>query len=156
MGSETELTLCPSRLKMALLTIGSLALVAVGILIVRKEGGAKPWFILSFFGLCAAVFIVQLLPGASYLRLHEKGFDVCALYRKWPTVLWTSTSTFRVERVPPARQALVVFDAEGLGRESLQKINRGLVGAGSGLPDTYGMKPQALADLMNEWRARAP
>jgi hypothetical protein len=152
MGSEEGLTLRSSRGKMIFLLTISLGFVAMGLLMIRKEGGVKPWFVFSFFALCAAVFIVQLLLGASYLRQHAKGFNVCALYRKWPTVLWISTSTFRVGH---AGQAMVVFDAEGLGRELLKKLNRGLVGAGCGLPDTYGMKPQALADLMNEWRTRA-
>jgi hypothetical protein len=120
----------------------------------RKEPGFVPWMFLFFFGLCAAVFVAQLLPGASYLRLHGEGFDVCSLYRKWPTIRWESTSYFRVTRLPPVGHALVVFDAEGLGKETLQAINRGLTGAAAGLPDTYGMKPQELADLMNAWRSR--
>jgi len=49
---------------------------------------------------------------------------------------------------------MVVFDPQGLGKETLQAINRDLTGARAELPDTYGMKPQHLADLMNAWRSR--
>ena len=37
---------------------------------------------------------------------------------------------------------------------SMTKLARG-VGIPGGLPDTYGMKAQDLARLMNQWRERA-
>jgi hypothetical protein len=50
---------------------------------------------------------------------------------------------------------MIVFDWDARAGRRIAKINRALVGAGSALPDTYGMKAEELAELMNEWRSRA-
>jgi len=51
---------------------------------------------------------------------------------------------------------MVVYDREDDGvRRQIGRLNQKLVGADEGLPDTYGLEPQALADFLNEWHADA-
>jgi hypothetical protein len=150
-----SLVLRPSKEKLLLLLLLCLALTVAGADVVVTLGGFMGWFSLSFFGLGSLIFAIQFLPGASYLELRPGGFVVSSLFRKWPLIPWTAVGGFRVARVPPAQKAMVVFDKEG-GRTGLgTKVNRALVGADQGPPDTYGLQPQELADLMNQWRANA-
>jgi hypothetical protein len=109
-----------------------------------------------FFGLGGVVFGVQLVPGASYLRLSGEGFVVCTLFRRQPIVSWKEASAFRVALVPPRRTKMVVYDrASGDPQRAARRINKFLVGPDEGLPDTYGMKSPDLADFLNDWRVRA-
>jgi len=38
---------------------------------------------------------------------------------------------------------------------TVAKLNVSLVGRNAGLPDTYGLSADVLADLMDRWRDRA-
>ncbi len=123
-----------------------------------KALGEKPaigWLCTIFFGFGVVVFVVQLFPGASYLRITKEGFQFCALFRKSPLFLWRDVSTFRVARLPPAGSRMVVFDWSAKPERGVRSFNRAVAGATDGLPDNFGMKHQALADLLNEWRSRA-
>lgn len=82
----TAETLRPRRSTAVWLLLGSLAFVAIGIWMGSEEG----WIghaIAAFFGLCAAVAAVQLLPGASSLRIDRDGFTCRSLFRSW-SVRW--------------------------------------------------------------------
>ncbi|MEI9974065.1 MAG: hypothetical protein WDO73_19650 [Ignavibacteriota bacterium] len=50
---------------------------------------------------------------------------------------------------------MVVFDWIARPQRGVRRLNRVLAGATDGLPDSYGMKPQALADLLNSRRSSA-
>jgi hypothetical protein len=150
-AQRQELTLLPARPRTIGLLLVCLLFTGGGGWMIGK-GEIAGWLCAVFFGLGCVVFSVNLWPGASYLRLGPEGFVVCSLFRRWPLVRWDAVSEFRVVRV---RTKMVVYDQEGYKSSRLARVNRALVGAGCGLPDTYGRKPEALAELLNEWRARA-
>src|SRR6185295_6464429 len=136
--SQSEIILRPGRGKM----IGYLIVCAVFVVMgVTASRGVLGWLSTSFFGLGVVVFAAQLLPRASYLRMTRDGFVCCSLFRKSPLISWREVSSFRVATVPP-NQRMVVYDWEGASRQGVRRLNRALVGATDGLPDTYGMKPQ--------------
>jgi hypothetical protein len=66
----------------------------------------------------------------------------------------SDVSDFRVSAVPNFGHKLVVYDWNNAHSGRIRGVNRVLVGASDGLPDTYGMEPQALADLLNIRRSR--
>lgn len=152
-GSNAEgLVLRPSKWKMAGFLVLCAGFTAIAALMVR-DGRAMGWFVGLFFGLGVVVFAAMLLPGAAYLKIDREGFQFCSLYRASPKIAWREVSAFRVAAVPPAGNRLVVFDWHRPGvKRTMRELNRSLVGASDGLPDSYGMKPQALADLLNQWR----
>lgn len=150
------LVLRPSLWKLLLMLAGSLAFVAIGVFIM-PAGDWTRWLVIGFFGLCGAAFLAQLLPGASYLKLDRDGFTFAALFRT-TRVGWTEVSPFTAGYISVNRMVQFDLSDERLnadGTRTTAAIARGLTGASGALPDTYGMKADALAELMNRWRERA-
>lgn len=152
----SEIVLHPDKRRMALYLSGCLAFVIIGITqVAGHKASMVGWLCVLFFGICAAVFSVQFFRGASYLRLRSDGFMFCSLFRKSPLILWRDVSDFRVVRLPPAGKPMVAFDWRAGPNRGVRQLNKQLVDATDGLPDTYGLKPDQLAALMNAWRSRA-
>lgn len=147
---NNPVTLYPARRKHAFL--GFLSLPFVGVPFLAPGAPAVVWIGAVFFAVCALVFLLQLIPGASYLRLTEHGFVVRSIFRTWPLVPWCCVSVFRVTSV--SGQQLVIYDnvVDATHSPRLAQANRWLTGSSSGLPDTYGLTAEALAALLNEWR----
>jgi hypothetical protein len=114
------------------------------------SGEAIGWAALVFFGLCAAVAVVTLLPGAAYLRLEREGFVMCSLYRADRLRRWDEVTAFHVHSTPGGAQ--VGFDFAPGAEPAGSGIARALAGVEGGLPSTYGLKAEELAELMNLWR----
>ena len=150
--ANEELMLHPSRLKLVGLLVVCALFFAIGVAGLRQSR-VIGWACMVFFGLGCAIALVSLLPGASYLRLTDEGFELCAFFRKTAFIPWGEVSEFRVAQFRATR--MVVFDWKTRQVGSVRKINRALVGGTDGLGDNYGMKHQALADLLNERRSRA-
>ena len=150
------LLLRPSRWKLLVMLATALGFVAIGVWIMPADDWSR-WLVIGFFGLCAAVFIVQLAPGANYLKLDREGFTYATLFRPI-RVAWHDVSPFsaghiwltRVVQFDPAQSA-----TDPNAKRAVAALARGLTGASGALPNTYGMTADALAELMNRWRDRA-
>ncbi len=131
-----------------------LAFTAIGVLGIRTDGPVVGWLCLIVFGSGSILFLIQLLPGASYLRLSPDGFTYRSLFRTWPTIFWRDVSEFRAAYVSLGA-VLVVYDSNATSKPTLRKINRALVGATDGISaSNYGLDPEELAEVMNAWRSR--
>jgi hypothetical protein len=150
----TPFVLRPRTGKTILLLLVSVIFTATGALMSLSKEGLAFWLVIGFFGLCSIVFGVMLLPGASFLRLEPDGFIVRSLYRQWPLTRWADVSKFATVRVSLVN-TMVVYDEAKPRTARLASANKALFGFTSGLPDTYGMKPAELAELLNRWRAAA-
>lgn len=129
----------------------SLAFVAIGVFLVRQGHGWIAWANIGFFGLCAVAFAINLLPGASSLRLDEDGFTVRSLFREGRTA-WRDVTGFRPVRI--GMNEFVGFDyrPDVPEHRRMRKLNSRITGIEGMLPDRYGMRGEALADLMNAVR----
>jgi hypothetical protein len=112
----------------------------------------------AFFGLGIPIALIQLVPAGAYLRLDQEGFTVCNLFRTERT-RWSVVDRFFVvslDHTGVTVRRMVGFnfvpsyDRARLGR----RIAKALGNCEGGLPDTYGMKAEDLANLMNAWLAR--
>lgn len=153
MSAEPEVgsvrRLRPGKLQAALMTLIGLAFVVGATL---TMSGWERWGVTAFFGACALVGLIELAGFASYLELRPDGFTCCSLGGGF-SLAWGACSAFRVGGL--AGHTMVVFDLVGEERQALSRLNRALAGGSGALPDTYGMKPQALADLLNAYRHQA-
>jgi hypothetical protein len=102
---------------------------------------------------CAAAipaFVLSIIRGSA-LQLDPEGMRIFhGLKRSMHR--WSDLSEFSVADVG---FPMVVFDEATVTGGAVGGFNRGLVGRGGGLPDTYGMDAWSLASLLNEWRAHA-
>jgi hypothetical protein len=148
-----ELILRPKRLKYLLFALLSAGFAAGGGLMVRS-GVLLGWAEILLFGTFATVFCLMLAPGAAYLKLDPAGFTFCSLFRSH-TMHWYEVDSFATARI--GNRNLVVFNFSPLhrGQEHLRKISSAIAGYEAALPETYGLKAQDLAALMNQWRQRA-
>lgn len=148
---QTAVVLRPGRLKWACVGLLFVLLAAIGVWL-AASGSMLGWGLAIFFGLGVLVSVAMQLPGGSYLRLTDEGFTMCTLYRPC-TYRWEEVSAFEVGRVLNNR--MVLFDLEGAHRPAagLRSMNRRLAGREAALPDNYGLSLEALADLMNRFKA---
>lgn len=151
MNTEEQI-LRPKNPKTILLALVSLVFTIGGIFIVKDES-LKGWLIISFFGLCFLVFLVQLLPGSTQLKLTKKGFIMTSLFRSHFTK-WTDIKTFQTGYL--GSNKTVMFDyIDNHKKHSTAKIfSKQLSGSHGALPSTYGLKATELIRLMNEWKNR--
>ena len=143
----------PSPWSLLLLLAISSGFVALGAFLIGQGELIGGWLCVCFFGLGILVALVSLLPGSNYLELTPSGIEVRTLFRKW-FVRWTDVQEFFPVVVSTRRMVgwdySPSYTAQLLGRS----ISRGLTGIEAALPDTYGLSAEALATLLNEWRAR--
>jgi hypothetical protein len=143
-------TLFPSRKKAVVLFLISLLFVICGIWMIR-QGQMMGYFCGGFFALGLPVFALQFHPKAAYLRLEPDGFTFCTLFRAH-TVRWATVREFAVIQVGPNRMVAWNFTPDYPASGSARSISKSLSGYEAALPDTYGLKPRELADLMESLR----
>ncbi len=146
--SET-LTFYPSKLKYFLLLIGSILLTLAGIWITNET--SLGWFVIIFFGICGIVLIVGLLPNASYLRISDKGFEICSLFKS-VFINWTEVTQFGSQYFGPKKMVIFNYTPGHPHFETARRIAKNLIGTEGALPDTYGKSADELAKLLNEWK----
>jgi hypothetical protein len=137
-------------LKMALLALGSGVFVSLGLWLLPREPVIALGCVI-FFGLCASVGLVGLLPNSSYLTLTEQGFLFASLFRK-DFVAWSSVQSFVPVRIQFNSMVGWNYSSEFRGSTRLRRASTAVAGVEAALPDTYGMPAEQLADWMNQLR----
>ncbi|MBL0728395.1 STM3941 family protein [Piscinibacter sp. HJYY11] len=144
---QLPLRLYPQRLKL----LGFLAIctvfVVIGVLMYTTDGLWVGLLCAGFFGLGIPIFIVQMLPGASFLELQADDFTYSALFRK-RTVQWRDIADIGVMKIQGRTMVGWNFLPSYAGRSGGHKVSKSISGIEAGLPDSYGMTPTALAELM--------
>ncbi|WP_052097510.1 hypothetical protein [Achromobacter sp. RTa] len=111
-----------------------------------------PGAVLSLFA--AAMLIVRAAKDDIFLRLSRNGFETRLAWSS-KTIRWQDTSEFAVVSISRNVPKLIVFDDAAVDRAGAAGLNRRFVGRNSSLAETYGLTHEALAELLNAWRARA-
>ena len=145
--------LVPSRFRAASLLVGSIMFVATGIGM-RAEHAVGAWFVIAFFGLCALVGVVLLLPGSSWLELRADGFEIRSLFRT-SFVRWRDIDRLTVAPIGTRESVCWHFAPDYPGQRAGRQLSAALTGVEGALPDTYGLSAHALAERMNAYRDAA-
>ena len=124
--------------------------VFLAISIARLRGSEWAWLPILFFGAGALLIAIQLLPGASWLRVSEQGLEVCSLFRV-RIYVWNEVGDFRVRWVPFQRVVAFTFNTRSQS-EGFEGTLRFARGRHRWLQDSYGVPPRALAEFLNERR----
>lgn len=107
---------------------------------------------LGVIGCAAAIpaFILSIIRGSA-LQLGPDDMQILHSL-KHSSHRWSDLSDFSVADVG---MPMVVFEEATLTGGAVGDFNRGMVGRGGGLPDTYGMDAWSLAALLNAWRGQS-
>lgn len=143
-------TLRPRPWKWLGILLLCLVFCVIAVLMLR-DGRLAGWFCLLVFAPGVLIALVALLPGANYLRLEEQGFTFSSLFRAH-FVRWDDVAGFSLVRV--ASNDMVGW----LYREGRQPAGRGarlslaLAGCHAALPESYGLRAEELAQLLERLR----
>jgi hypothetical protein len=148
---QIPVVLRPGRLKWAGLCLLFLLFTVMGVWL-GLGGDRIGWACAVVFGLGILISVASMLPNASYLWLTDEGFTMRTLYRTH-TFRWQDVTGFGVGWVLTNKMVMFNFEPEYRRTPRLRSLNVGLVGYEAGLPDNYGMTHEALADLLNEYKA---
>ena len=134
----------------------SLVLTLGGLLMVGDGRHVVGGFVACFFGLCS-VASLALAVVRGRLELRPEGMRVTHLGRRLPVLQWRYCRDFRAWSPGPGT-TLVAFQYDGpepRWRGRLAAAGRRLSGANAALPDTYGMDPRTLCELLESHRRSA-
>jgi hypothetical protein len=133
---------------MLLMLAGSLAFVAIGTQMTRDDP-VMAYAGIVFFGLCALVAALNLHPRGSYLELGREGFVFASMFRR-VFVPWGHVREFVPYKVQHTKMVGWNYVPSFTGSRGGRKLSVALAGVEAALPDTYGMKAEELASLLNQ------
>lgn len=110
------------------------------------------WAGVAVTGLSLPLLALLLVNGAS-LVLTAEGFEARHVWRR-RFVRWRDIGDFSVGEIPPSYIPIVIYD-DVTASGALARANAAISGRNAALPDSYGLAPEDLAELMNGWRGRA-
>lgn len=149
---QTEMILFPSRLKYSSLVAIGLIGIAISVLILSEDNWFG-WVCLPFSSACVLVSIWAMLSPRFRLYLDSSGLSYATMKKdyayEWRDIAWFST-------VRLATTDYVSFGfAPGFdGDVRIREVNQRFGGFDRFLPDTYGLRADELAKLLEEWRSR--
>lgn len=160
MRNETKI-LKPNKLK----TIGFLLISCFFVIFafnMIKEEPLMGWIGISFFGLGIIVFIIQLLPNSTYLKLTNEGFEIRNLYKSDFTKR-SDVKVFKIGTIPMhiyggyvRQKKMVMLDYVKTHKKHRRgkMASKALSGSHGALPDSYGKSIEELVQIMNEWKSK--
>lgn len=136
--------------------LGCAGFTAGGIWMIR-EGDLWGWWPATFFALGVVVFLIQLLPGSSFLTVSHEGIEFCAMFRRtrilWSEISEIGTYTLRHQGMPAGTFVGLNFVPEYPRYARGRALAKKMVGFEGALPDTYGFRAEELARVLSECQA---
>lgn len=129
-----------------------LAFVAIGIIMIITKGDFLAWFTALAFAVVAGVAVLQIKGAGSKLVLDPDTFEFTNLGQT-TTERWDRCADFKVYHTSNTEQ--VVYDSARRADTHTGEMNRSSTGRSAGLPDTFDMPAQDLANLMNAYQTKA-
>ena len=150
-----NMTLHTNRFSKVCLIIFFSLISYIGIKILLNDEVAG-CFVLIFGLIGIFVFLIQMLPGASYLKLDDKGFECKTIYRS-KYVNWEDVEIFfpfgvaRFFTFPAINDQTVAWK---LKKKSCSKRTYRILGADDCLPENYGLNVNDLVEILNRERIK--
>lgn len=141
------LTLKPGKIKNTILILISIAFIVLGISLLEKNMLIAVLNIF-FFGICLIIFVINMIPNASYLKIDERGIEMKNLF-KTTFIPWQAVSGFKTKFIFVNKLVTFTIDEKLLENSKMK-------GKSGAFPDTYGMSAKNLANLLNEYKSQFP
>ena len=157
MRNDRELPLHPSRSMHLLLLLVSIGLTLVGVWL-GLEGRWPGYLCAALFGLGIPIVTLQLVPGSSFLRIGEYGFEYAAMCRRHfvrgKDIKEFGILTQRYLGLPVGKMVGWNYVPDSGESSTGRPISKGIAGMEAGLADTYGLKADELMAIMVEYWTR--
>lgn len=150
---EEAKILRPKKLKTIVLLMICILFVILGIFIIEKNS-FKAWFVIIFFSLGVIIFVIQLIPNSSYLKLTKNQFEIRSLFKSSYTK-WSDVEIFKTGYIRQSEMVMFDFSKDHKKHNIGKTIAKFLTSNEGALPNTYGMKATDLAELMNKWKSES-
>ena len=147
-GAHRVLKPTPGRW-IAVVVIAAL-FVAIGLYLITTRGSWIGWLSVSFFGFVLAVALAQLSGLGSQLTLDADTFELSNFGRK-TIERWDEVQGFQAFR--QSYNTLIGYDRVRDQGTRMGAMNRAMGGRTAALPDTFGLEPDALVDLLEAYRS---
>ena len=150
-GGGDVLYLRPTRRPMLLISVGGLVVTAIG--------AATMTVFLIVLGLIAAVAAgLSLVPGIAYLKLDDQGFEIKKIGKRWGAA-WVEVERFEATKVLIGRSPSPIVEVHYREGFAGPHLPASVLGRTVGFDQRYvelgyGLKADAQAALLNEWRGR--
>ena len=151
--SIPEIVFPASRLKAALLFLGSIAFVALSIWLIRNGHPIVGWAGAGFFGLGVPVSILMLRPNTMYLRLTPEGFEMHSPLRT-TFIRWSEVERFELRSISGAPAIAIVHNDRYTELKTLRAVVSLVAGAESAVPNHYRASRAEVFAALNEWHSR--
>ncbi len=149
MSELPPVTLYPSKRKWVALAALCALFVTGGVLAAGEPGGWMGYLGAGFFGLGLVLSLINLWPGASWLRLDEHGVTWQMGFRGGKTIAWDE-----IRDVCSGRwnySDWVFFNQISVSNQ-LTRLNAMMLGRNAMFPDNFGKKAAELAELVERYR----
>jgi hypothetical protein len=150
----SELTFCASRRKAFVVLLLALVFSVAGYSLIDRDP-VVGWLGVIFGALgslAASLFI--LFPRLSSLKLTADGFAINSLFSNDFT-RWEDVTGFVVGSYNMNKMVFYNYAPHYTGKKLGRKIASDLSGWEGAIADMYGISPEELADLMNQWKERS-
>lgn len=150
-------TLRPGRGKWILILVFLVAFYIAAAAMMLQFGEAAAAVIVGCVVFAPGILVAGLclIPSSGCLMLDEHGFEMTRFFRRqwfqWRDVSGFQAATITLRMMP---LGVVGFDWSR-ANPRIRDMNRKMMQRDMALADTYGLTAPELADLMENWRARA-
>ena len=111
------------------------------------------WLGISFFGLGASIFLIQLITNASYLKLDVEGFEQKSLFHK-KKYMWSEVEGFRKVNFRGNKSIVFDFTDEYNKKNSGKKLSKLLSGKRGAVTSSHNIKTENLLKLMKNYKQK--
>jgi hypothetical protein len=146
------LRLPASRKKAALLLLGSLAFVALGVWL-RAVNPWIGWLSILFFGLGIPASLFMMFSDRIYLLLDPQGFEMGSPI-KTVRVAWADVEGFSMTAVQGARMIAIHYGAGYRAQRALRGAARALAGIEGGIANQYALPLDKVLLHLQDWHRR--
>jgi hypothetical protein len=147
-----SITFPASKKKAALLFLGSLIFVALGIWLRVKEP-LIGWACIVFFGLGIPVSFFTAFSNKIFLRLDSHGFEMGAI-GKSSVVAWNDIDRFEMVSMSGNKMIAIYYNESYQEQRSLRKAASAISGIEGGIANNYNAPLPEILQTLQEWHAR--
>ena len=141
-----------NKLKDLTILLLLLVFVACGYSILEKNR-LMGWLGISFFGLGAVCFLIQILTNISYLKLHKEGFEERNLFRT-KKYQWSDVKNFRQANFRGNKRIFFDYTSENNKWKNRSKLSEIIFGKQKAITSSHNIKSEELLKLMKEYKRK--